>query len=127
MTTEFPPVIHGGLGTAVGGLANASARAGMAVGVLLVGETGLSAYGHRSTAGGALTARPQPSGDGAVQIFPVSWYDEDRVVSIVRNWKAHLLHLHSFWLWHLAGRIRRDLQVPLVYTVHSLEHRGKLL
>src|SRR3954447_25361205 len=37
LTPEFPPVIWGGLGTAVGGLVNASARAGMTVGVLLVG------------------------------------------------------------------------------------------
>src|SRR3954466_1160266 len=37
LTPEFPPVIWGGLGTAVGGLVNASAEAGMTVGVLLVG------------------------------------------------------------------------------------------
>src|ERR1700750_2985100 len=37
ITPEFPPVIWGGLGTAVGGLVNASARAGVTVGVLLVG------------------------------------------------------------------------------------------
>jgi hypothetical protein len=41
LTTEFPPVIYGGLGTALGGLAFASARAGMTVGVLLAGEMGL--------------------------------------------------------------------------------------
>ena len=37
LTTEFPPVIWGGLGTAVGGLVLASARAAVTVGVLLVG------------------------------------------------------------------------------------------
>src|SRR3954451_21445985 len=37
LTPEFPPIIWGGLGTAVGGLVNASAEAGMTVGVLLVG------------------------------------------------------------------------------------------
>src|SRR6266568_6123033 len=36
LTTEFPPVIYGGLGTAVGGWARASAREGLNVGVLLV-------------------------------------------------------------------------------------------
>jgi hypothetical protein len=44
LTTEFPPVIWGGLGTAVGGIVNASAHAGMTVGVLLVGGV-LSADG----------------------------------------------------------------------------------
>ena len=33
LTPEFPPVIWGGLGTAVGGVANASARSGLTVGV----------------------------------------------------------------------------------------------
>ena len=33
LTTEFPPVIYGGLGTAVGGWVTASARAGMTMGV----------------------------------------------------------------------------------------------
>lgn len=31
LTTEFPPVIYGGLGTAVGGLVAASARTGIEV------------------------------------------------------------------------------------------------
>src|SRR5215211_3184932 len=44
LTTEFPPVIYGGLGTALGGLAFASARAGMTVGVLLAGEMGRAGY-----------------------------------------------------------------------------------
>ena len=38
LTTEFPPLIYGGLGTAVGGLVRASARAGIEVGVMLVGD-----------------------------------------------------------------------------------------
>jgi 3-keto-disaccharide hydrolase/GMC oxidoreductase/glycosyl transferase family 5 (putative starch synthase catalytic subunit) len=37
LTAEFPPFIWGGLGTAVGGLAAASAQAGLEVKVLLVG------------------------------------------------------------------------------------------
>src|SRR6266699_5499864 len=36
LTTEFPPVIYGGLGTAVGGWVKASARAGIEVAVQLV-------------------------------------------------------------------------------------------
>jgi len=36
LTTEFPPVIYGGLGTAVGGWVTASARAGVTVAVQLV-------------------------------------------------------------------------------------------
>ena len=36
LTTEFPPVIYGGLGTAVGGWVTATARAGISVAVQLV-------------------------------------------------------------------------------------------
>ena len=39
LTPEFPPVIWGGLGTAVGGLVTAEAHSGMTVGVLLVGTS----------------------------------------------------------------------------------------
>ncbi|HVT15619.1 MAG TPA: hypothetical protein VHQ90_05470 [Thermoanaerobaculia bacterium] len=52
LTGEFPPFVWGGLGTAVGGLATASARAGMAVGVLLVGR-GYTCYGATVRAPGA--------------------------------------------------------------------------
>jgi glycogen synthase len=37
ITTEFPPIIFGGLGTAVGGLVRALANAETEVGVLLIG------------------------------------------------------------------------------------------
>src|SRR5215203_1684984 len=36
LTTEFPPIIYGGLGTAVGGWVTGSARSGVDVAVLLV-------------------------------------------------------------------------------------------
>jgi glycogen synthase len=44
ITTEYPPIIHGGLGTAVGGLVAASARGCLQVAVLLVGHGDTSAY-----------------------------------------------------------------------------------
>src|SRR5439155_3226473 len=44
ITTEYPPVIYGGLGTAVGGLVSASAEAGIEVAVLLVGHGSLPGY-----------------------------------------------------------------------------------
>jgi glycosyl transferase family 5 (putative starch synthase catalytic subunit) len=39
LTTEFPPVIYGGLGTATGGLVKALAKAGVEVAVLLFGSS----------------------------------------------------------------------------------------
>lgn len=58
LTTECPPVIYGGLGTAVGGWVTASARGGITAGVLLV-------EGVLLTEGGTgATGRPRPVADG---------------------------------------------------------------
>jgi glycosyltransferase involved in cell wall biosynthesis len=54
LTTEFPPVIWGGLGTAVGGIVNASTRADMTVGVLLVGGFGSAPEMERAWLAGPL-------------------------------------------------------------------------
>ena len=44
LTTEFPPIIYGGLGTATGGLVKALARSGVDVAVLLIGSASGSSY-----------------------------------------------------------------------------------
>jgi glycosyltransferase involved in cell wall biosynthesis len=49
----------------------------------------------------------------------VSAFDE--ISRLVTRWRPHVLHLHSFWLWHIAKGLRANLGVPLVYTVHSLD------
>lgn len=126
LTTEFPPVIYGGLGTALGGLAFASARAGMTVGVLLAGEMGRAGYagadsGLTEQAGGedrvqAVTRR------GGVTIFHVpSYLPVEAGVRLVRAWKPDVVHLHVYWLWPAARAIQERTCVPLVYHVHSLD------
>src|SRR5829696_3137434 len=104
LTTEYPPVIYGGLGTAVGGWVTASARAGLTVGVLLV-EGPLvveqAAYG----AGGPLTAG---RGHGLVDrqgitFFQTSWADAVQAgVRLARAWQADVIHLHTAMLWPVA-------------------------
>jgi glycogen(starch) synthase len=126
LTTEFPPVIYGGLGTALGGLAFASARAGMTVGILLAGEMGRSAYA------GEDSYLAEQSGDedrvqavtrrGGVTIFHVpSYLPVEAGVRLVRTWKPDLVHLHVYWLWPAARAIQKRTGVPLVYHVHSLD------
>ena len=123
LTTEFPPVIYGGLGTAVGGLVTASARAGMAVRVLLVGETGLGGYGQPISAEQARTDQEEGVADPAgVSIVSVSWYDAQEVgIRLVEQWQPDVVHLHAFWLWPVARAIQERVGTPLVYTVHSLD------
>jgi glycogen synthase len=123
LTTEFPPVIYGGLGTAVGGLVTASIRAGMAVRVLLVGEAGLGGYGRPSSAEQVTTYQEEGmSGPGGANIVPVSWYDATEAgIRLVEQWRPDVIHLHAFWLWPVARAIQEQTVTPLVYTVHSLD------
>src|SRR5437660_966615 len=129
LTPEFPPVIWGGLGTAAGGLANASAHAGMSVGVLLVGGRlviGDGSYGRwRPITFGQRSDQPDEplvvSSDG-VSFFQVSPTEaESAAIRLVRKWKPDVVHLHSAWFWPVAQAIRKETGTPLVYTVHSLD------
>jgi glycogen(starch) synthase len=123
LTTEFPPVIYGGLGTALGGLAMASARAGLEVGVLLAGETPHGGYQQPVLAGQNEHDRVQTiTKRKGVTIFSVpSFMPIEAGVRIVREWKPDVIHLHVFWLWHAARVIQERTGVPLVYHVHSLD------
>jgi hypothetical protein len=80
LTTEFPPVIYGGLGTAVGGLVKASAATGIATGVLLFGET---AGRHMENSCRCRDARPCSDACRAAgaTIFEVSWFQEIEAIA----------------------------------------------
>ena len=127
LTTEFPPVIYGGLGTALGGLAFASARAGITVGVLLAGEMGHAGYAEPN----AIDLIEQSGNPDRVQA--ITWRDGVTIfhvpshipieagVRVVRTWKPDVVHLHVYWLWPAARAIQERTGVPLVYHVHSLD------
>jgi len=120
LTTEFPPLVYGGLGIATGGLVAALAKAGVDVAVLLFGPHTGSSYGQFRPLGGPPTARRRRS--AGVTVFEVSWsLDPEALVRLVGAWRPDLLHLHSFWMFHVAQALRQRLGVPLVYTVHSLD------
>lgn len=123
LTTEFPPVIYGGLGTALGGLACAEARSGIKVGVLLAGETLHGGYRQPVLTGQDEYDRVQAiTKRKGVTIFSVpSFMPIEAGVEIIRKWKPDVMHLHVFWLWHAARVIQERTGVPLVYHVHSLD------
>jgi glycosyltransferase involved in cell wall biosynthesis len=121
LTTEFPPIVYGGLGTATGGLVNALAQAGIDVAVLLIGPNAGSSYGEFRPLHGP-GGRARKRRQHGVTIFEVSWFqDISELILIVSAWRPDVLHLHSFWIWHIAQAIRQRLGIPLVYTVHSLD------
>jgi glycogen synthase len=129
LTTEFPPVIYGGLGTAVGGLVVASARSGLDVGVLLVGGVlvvGDIAHGGYGKPGPShlISGEPEepiahPSG---ITFFQIPWHGAvDAAVRIVAKWQPDVIHLHTAWVWPFARAIREQTGLPLIYTVHSVD------
>jgi glycogen synthase len=119
LTTEFPPIIYGGLGTATGGLVKALARSGVDVAVLLIGSASGSTYSEFTP---DLAAVPRRRRGRGAMILEASWSEGiESLVSRVRKWGADLLHLHSFWIWPIAQVLRNRLGLPLVYTVHSLD------
>jgi glycogen synthase len=125
LTTEYPPVIYGGLGTAVGGWVRASAGSGMGVAVLLVG----GALAGETTGSGYWG----PSGSGivgaerVVEVEGVTFFQTtfegatERGISIVERWRPDILHLHTAMLWPVAREIQRRTGRPLVYHVHSVD------
>jgi glycogen synthase len=126
LTPEYPPVIWGGLGTAVGGLVSASARAGVSVGVLLVG--GVLLFGERGygawqpVSAEHISGEPSIFGPEGVIFFHVPPSDAAEVgIRLIRRWRPDVIHLHTAWLWPIARDIQQRTGTPLVFTVHSLD------
>lgn len=119
MTTEFPPVIFGGLGTAVGGLVHALAAAGDAVGVLLVGDASTTSVYGKPVASAKID-RPGHSSRG-ITFFQIPWGEPvTEAARIARAWRADLVHLHTAWIWPFAKPVLKA-GVPIVYTAHSVD------
>lgn len=124
LTTEFPPVIYGGLGTAVGGWVNASARAGISVAVQLVeGPLALDADGrgygqaHESSRNAVGGIQPR-----SIVFYPCSSTNAASYgVQLVRNWRPHIVHLHTAMLWYVAQAIQQSTGIPIVYHIHSVD------
>jgi glycogen(starch) synthase len=135
LTTEFPPVIYGGLGTAVGGWVTASARAGISVAVQLVeGPLVLDAnnastpygYGYGYGAHGGSRSRPaieaRLGSAQTVPFFQSSWSNAiERGIRAIQVWRPDVVHLHTAMLWYVAEAIQAATATPIVYHVHSVD------
>ena len=125
LTTEFPPVIYGGLGTAVGGWVTGSSRSGLTVGVLLV-EGPLGDPEAQSTTYGDVRAKRERV-DGAVERDGVTFFQASSADAVqagleaVRRWRPDIIHLHTAMILHVAAAIRAHTSTPLVYHVHSVD------
>ena len=134
VTTEYPPVIYGGLGTAVGGWVTASAREGMTMGVLLVeGDLVVGNPSHVAPYGAGRpaqrpAAREVEGGEHAVvdgngiRFFQTSSSEAaDAGVRLGHRWRPDIIHLHTAMVWPVAHAIQRQTSTPLVYHVHSVD------
>lgn len=120
MTTEFPPLVFGGLGTAVGGLVYALAAAGDTVAVLLVGGGGVAAgYGHPSARAPAGDSSAHAPSD--ITFFQIPWHGAvEQAAQIAQQWRPDLVHLHTAWIWPFAERVL-ETGIPMIYTAHSVD------
>lgn len=119
VTTEFPPIVFGGLGTAVGGLVRAISRTETEVAVLLVG--GIlppEEYGRAGRLGGLVQVEDINAKVTFFQIPPTAPVEAAR--EIAEEWRPDLIHLHTAWIWPFVVPLLA-LRVPMVYTVHSVD------
>ncbi|HZD70137.1 MAG TPA: glycosyltransferase family 4 protein [Actinomycetes bacterium] len=123
LTTEYPPVIYGGLGTAVGGWVTASARAGMTMGVLLVeGPLVIDPAVYGAGAAAPVAQRHGVVDRQGVRFFQTPWPEAVPTgVRLARDWQADVVHLHTAMLWAVAEAIQQQTGKPLVYHVHSVD------
>jgi glycogen(starch) synthase len=123
LTTEFPPLVYGGLGTAIGGLVRASARAGIEVAVMLVaGDARASYQWPAKTKNQTDVADDDDTMVEGIHLLHASHGNAQSIaIDWVRVWRSDVLHLHVFWLWPLARSLREQTGIPIVYTVHSLD------
>ncbi|SHM15045.1 glycogen(starch) synthase [Nitrosospira sp. Nsp11] len=123
LTSEYPPVVWGGLGTVVGGLTVASAQAGIEVDVLLIRHDGQLSYGHlvpswtvAVSVEEALAGRTM-----SINIFQVSHTGAAiAAIKLAQDRKPDVIHIHPVELWPVAKAIKQATGISVVYTVHSL-------
>jgi glycosyltransferase involved in cell wall biosynthesis len=125
VTSEYPPVHFGGLGTAVEGLTRALGEAGTPVQILLV--HGLAAYGYGyaygyGVAGHEVAVVAPAAAPPGTELVHLSYADAlAHGPKLAASHDVHIVHLHSSWLWVVADAIRAATGAPVVYTAHSID------
>ena len=121
ITTEYPPIVYGGLGTAIGGLVTVSARAGLQVAVVLVGHgSGVGYYRSDPDANCSANVGLKKASNVTIWTVPHSGALEASI-DFARSWRPDVIHVHVFWLAHIVAAVRKATGAPVVYTVHSLD------
>jgi glycosyltransferase involved in cell wall biosynthesis len=120
LTRDFPPRAAGGISTAVGGLAAASQRAGLAVSVI-----SFDAWRPTRFACGGATAERSAEGIAVLRVTGAAQLNA--AAAFARAQRPHLLHVHHGMLWAFAASLARALGVPALKTVHVVQRRMNAL
>ena len=141
VTSEYPPLYFGGLGTSLAGLACAQVAAGVDVQVARVAgpqlygypypygamnrnwnatrvQPGLNQYSER----GVFIEASRTHDCSGVPVLDCNWpAHEAELLEFAVGWAPDAIHLHSSWLWPVAKAMRDCTRSRVVYTVHSLD------
>ncbi len=120
VTRDFSPRSAGGISTAVGGLARASQRAGLAVSVL-----SFDAWRPTRTGRGGPAAALSEDGIAVLRVGDAAQLDV--AAAFARAQRPDLVHVHHGMLWAFAASLARALDVPAVKTVHVVQRRMNAL
>jgi len=119
MSTEYPPMISGGIANAVFGIVSASAHAGIETHVAFIGDANEKKYGNELSIPHKLSYEATSK---TVKVFLISWENAiEESISLVRTLNPDIIHLHTFLLFPLVYAIKKETSTPIVYTIHAFE------
>lgn len=118
MTTEYPPMMNGGIANAAFGIVSASVHAGIDIDVAFIGD-GSKGYESMSS----ILYKPKDElTSKVVNVFMIPWENAmEESIRLIKMLKPDILHLHTFLLFPIAYAIKKHIDTPIVYTVHNFE------
>jgi glycogen(starch) synthase len=118
---EFPPLIYGGLGRHVHGLAEALAAGGNDVTVLSQAMPGVAEDDEARGVRIIRAAAGAPSEDFAAWVSALNRSQISRAENLLAGWRPDIVHAHD-WLSAEAGiALAGQTGCPLVATIHATE------
>ena len=119
-TWEYPPVKVGGIASHVNDLSKALVRMGHDVHILTHGETKMENYDA------GITIHRVPSVNNATDTvtwsIALSHKMEKEAVRLHKQYKFELVHAHDWMMVPAATGLKKLLNIPFVFTLHSTEH-----
>jgi glycogen(starch) synthase len=122
---EYPPLVYGGLGRHVHGLAEALVADGHEVAVVTQSHAGAP---DDAVVGGVRVRRVRPDpparsarDDLALWTLALNAAQVRAGQGLLRDWRADLVHAHDWLAAHAGVALARAAAAPLVATIHATE------